>query len=150
MEKVKVLMNDIIDLIKENLSNDGSASLKIKGNSMFPFYKDGKTEVTLIKPIFPLIKLDVILYHVQEKHILHRIVAVKDEGYVVCGDALKENEFVKQNQIEAVVISHKNKEKLILETQFFYRLMVRKWLFLKPIRRYLIKLFRILKKEENQ
>lgn len=60
--KKTVKVEDIIDIIKEKVVSNGKAAFTVKGSSMFPFFYDELTVVTIMKPNFDLKVTDVILY----------------------------------------------------------------------------------------
>lgn len=64
------------------------------GPSMQPLLRMHRDAAVLVAPKFPLKKYDVILYRrANGQYVLHRIIGVKKQGYVLCGDALWRKEF---------------------------------------------------------
>ncbi len=72
----------IENIIKEK----GYAVSTPSGNSMNPMLKNRRDTVIIKKITAPLKKYDVILYKRKESYILHRIIKVTNDGYVIRGD----------------------------------------------------------------
>jgi signal peptidase I len=90
----KIDLSDIFPLITEQLENGGSATFVIHGTSMLPLLKDGIDSVRIIKPRDELKKYDIIFYRRDNgQFVLHRIVGIKEGGYVCRGDNQTESEF---------------------------------------------------------
>ena len=126
----------------EALQSGGEVILTITGNSMFPMLHHGRDKVCLINPSGkPLKKYDIPLYkRCDGTYILHRIIAVKKDGYVIAGD----NQYVKEypvlpHQILGVVKGFWYKDKYISCDNFFYRLYCKLWVFGYPIRQTLVR-----------
>lgn len=87
---VKKLINlsDMYPVIEEVLASGGKFSLTITGTSMYPTILGGRDQVTLVKAPEKLKKYDLPLYRRKSgQFVLHRIVAVEDDGtYTCCGD----------------------------------------------------------------
>ena len=137
-----VSINDIIDIIKEKLASDGSVILKITGNSMYHFLVDRLDSVVLRKPHKQLKKGDIVFFQYHNKWILHRIIKVKGNQLVICGDALKRYEYAKCDDVIGVVEKVIRNEREIDIRKPFYRLKVWLWMSLKPFRRYLLWILR--------
>jgi len=118
---------DMEPLIKEKLTDGGSVEIKVIGTSMSPFYVDKLTYVSISKPQFPLRPFQVILFKRGEVAVLHRIVKVKEQAYLVMGDAQNQMETVKQDQIVGVVTSHRYLDKVTEETNRWYLFKVWWW-----------------------
>ena len=66
------------------------------GTSMLPMIRARIDTVKLIKPKEKLKKYDVILYQRKDgTYVLHRIIGIKKNGYVLCGD----NQFIKEYNV---------------------------------------------------
>lgn len=99
---------------KEKLIETGIIAFVPKGNSMWPTLKNGKQSVVLLHKKERLKRLDVAMYERSDGTIvLHRIVEVKDNGYVFCGDSLKAKEFIKEDSVFAVMQGFYRKRKYI-------------------------------------
>lgn len=72
--------------IEEVLAENGRCISKTEGDSMYPLIIEGKHKVLITLPDFPLSKGDVPLYKRDDRYVLHRIVKVRKNGYVISGD----------------------------------------------------------------
>ena len=79
----------IEDVIRKN----GVYVSTTAGVSMYPMLRN-RRDTIMIKPVTGrLEKYDVPLYRRGKDYVLHRIVAVKPEGYVICGDNCMRKEY---------------------------------------------------------
>jgi signal peptidase I len=122
----EAFFKDIKEIIKTT-----DVKFKVKGSSMWPFFKDGITSVTLTK-VEKLKKLDVCLFNYKDKYFLHRLIKIKDNDYIFKGDGLSSKEIVKKEDIIARVKSYENKKEIDVEKKSYklrvllYRLLPRK------------------------
>lgn len=81
---------------KEIIEEKGFYIATPVGTSMMPMIRERIDTVNLVKPKGRLKKYDVILYQRKDKtYVLHRIIKVKKDSYVLCGD----NQFVKEYNV---------------------------------------------------
>ena len=74
-------------IIREKISMDAEVTIWPKGTSMLPMIRQGIDQVVLKKPEGRLKKYDVIFYKRDNgQFVLHRIVKVRKNDYVLCGD----------------------------------------------------------------
>ena len=139
--------------LEESLKQNGIYVTTTKGNSMNPMLVEGRDRVVIVPPKFPLKKYDVPVYRKQEHYTMHRIVKVKKDGYIICGDnRISLEKDVKESDIVGVLegfyqgdkyISAEDKEYLKYAEKTVKSL---KWRRLKSIpRRAIRKLKRIVK-----
>ena len=89
---------------REQLNKNGVIAFVPKGNSMWPTLKNAKQSVVLLPKKERLKKMDVAAYERDDGVIvLHRIIGLKDDGYVFCGDSLSQKEYVKEDAVFAVM-----------------------------------------------
>ena len=123
--------------MEDTLQNNGKVIFTVTGSSMLPLLHHRRDRVCLVKPgRKPLKKYDLPLF-VREngKYILHRIVAVKTDGFVVMGDNQHIKEYhVLPSQVFGVVQGFWRKGKYIPCDQFWYRVYCRLWVFGYPAR----------------
>jgi signal peptidase I len=119
----KVSLNDLFPIISEQLNAGGSASFTIRGNSMEPLLKHGKSVVKIEKPKRALKKYDVIFYRREDgDFILHRIVGIKKDGYICRGDNQISNEYpVKAESVIGIVTEYGKDGKLSKISSFKQR-----------------------------
>ena len=118
------LKND--DVIKA-LRNGEIIISHFSGTSMYPLLKSGKDRVVIAPVDSTLKKNDVPLYKGEDgKLVLHRIIRVKTDGYVIRGDNLYRNEYnVTDEKIVGVLKGIYKGDKLYnCDTDFWYKLYV--------------------------
>lgn len=136
-------MDDMAPLIRETLVESGEVSFVSAGVSMLPTIQDRMDTVTLIKPQGKLRKGDVPFYQRDNgQYILHRVVYVNGDTYVMRGDNQWQNEYnIRHDQIIGVLYSFDRNGKTHKVTDFSYRVYVK---FL-PIIRYWRKYYYLFK-----
>ena len=72
--------------LEESLRENEIYVTTTKGDSMNPMLVEGRDKVVIVPPKFPLKKYDVPVYRKQGHYTMHRIVKVKKNGYIICGD----------------------------------------------------------------
>ena len=110
------------------------------GVSMRPFIEGDKDSVVLA-PITKALRIgDIVLAKVETAYVLHRIVRIEGTEYVLQGDGnLTGEERCAREEIIGRVAAIENangKRKLLTRGRI--------WYFLKPVRRYLLKIYRHL------
>lgn len=88
MEKIKNTGNDEFFADVERIVGEGgSVRMRLKGNSMRPFLRDGIDEVELA-PVdrVALRKGMVVLFRYQGRHVLHRVRRIDSDRLVIKGD----------------------------------------------------------------
>lgn len=141
--KVKVSIHDIIPLIKEKLDSSSEVTLTVTGNSMYPFFIDNLTNVTLEKPIKPLKKMDIVLYKTPNNTwALHRIIKVKNDHLVICGDGQKRKEYIKKEEVIGILKKYEFRGKVVLSDDKSFKIKSKIWMTFYPVRRYLIAVLR--------
>ena len=125
--------------IEEVLKEKGIYISTTVGSSMCPMLRSCRDTI-IIRPVNGrLKKYDIPLYKRGKKYILHRIVKVTPNGYVICGDNCLNKEYlVTDRQIIGVLNGFYRDNKEIDMNGIGYRLYCRLWVALYPIR-YIIK-----------
>jgi len=92
-------------IITEKLNAGATVTIQPRGTSMLPLIRQGQDEVILKKPTGRLKKYDVPFYKRESgQFVLHRIVKVRKNDYVLCGDNQTEYEYnITDDMILAVV-----------------------------------------------
>lgn len=139
----RVSMDEMAPLIREILAESGEVSFVSAGVSMLPTIRDRKDTVTLVRPQGKLKKGDVPFYQRDNgQYILHRVIYVNGDTYVMRGDNQWENEYnVRHDQIIGVLHSFDRDGKTYKVTDTCYKLYVK---FL-PLIRYSRKYYYLLK-----
>ncbi len=96
---------DLEPIIREKLKNGGKVKIKPRGTSMLPMIRQDIDEVELIKPSGRLKKYDIPFYKRKSgQFVLHRIIKVRKNDYVLCGDNQTQPEYgITDDMIFAVV-----------------------------------------------
>lgn len=142
MEKKKVRLADMLPMMEETLRSGGTVKLPVTGTSMLPLLVAGRDTVVLRAADGVLQKYDLPLYRRQDgAFVLHRVVGVSADGsYTMCGD----NQWVKEPdirdaQVIGVVETVIRKGKALPVSSGKYKLYVRVWQMLFPVRKYIVK-----------
>lgn len=121
-------MEELVPLLEIQLQNGGKARLTVTGYSMMPMLRNRRDSVVLITPQAACKLGDIILYRRENgSYVLHRIIALREDGYICCGDNQAEREPVGQEQILAVVEGFNRKGKYYSVKHFGYRLYADIW-----------------------
>ncbi len=136
------ILEEATRLAKEGLS----VTLPVKGNSMLPFIIGGKESVILQKPDHPKVG-DVVLAWVENcRYVVHRIIKIDGHDVVLMGDGnIIGTEHCKIDDICAIathVVSADGKRHDLYSK---WRMRATKlWWYLRPIRRYILAIYRRL------
>ena len=135
LNKKKISLEEIYPVIKEKIENGGTVQIPITGTSMNPILYWGRDSVELIKCENPQ-KHDVIFYRRDNgQFVLHRIVGKDKKGFILCGDNQIKKEYgITENHIIAVVKSITRKGKTFSVNKFSYKLYVKLWTLILPLR----------------
>ena len=135
---MKVSQHQLMPHIRDMLNEDKSVTFKVSGNSMWPFYINQKTNVTLKKTNVK--KHDVVLAYYDKRYVLHRILNIKDDVIILRGDAAILKEHVNPHDIIGKVVSYENKKPINQHT-FLHKLLVILWIY-NPLRRLILRIKR--------
>lgn len=129
---------ELYPVMCEVLDSGGEFSMISAGNSMLPLLRSRIDTVVLTKPQGRLKKWDVPLYRRDNgEFILHRVLKVLPDGYVMCGD----HQFLKEYGIDdtlivAVLKAFIRDGKRTEVTDFRYRLYVVARILSRPLRKF--------------
>lgn len=105
--------------IKEQLEKQGFIIKEVKGISMYPLFVEGENLVQIEKVNNDIKVNDIALFirdNDENKYVLHRVIDIKRNYYLVCGDNQNEAEVVFSKQILGKVTGYyKNKQFISLE-----------------------------------
>lgn len=106
------------------------------GSSMLPLFKN-RRDTVIIKPVGDerLKKYDVPLYRRGQKLVLHRIVKVRENDYLICGDNCEEYEIVTDDQIIGVLSEFYRKNKHHTVEDKGYLRYAKVWVAIFPLRK---------------
>lgn len=130
----------IEDIIRER----GFYMTKTKGTSMYPLIKPDCSDVCIVS-VDEIRKYDVILYKRENgHHVLHRVLDIKDDGYVCCGDNQWTLEYgVTDNMVLGRLDSWYRKDKKYTVRDKKYLRYVKFWCKSLRRRKILLKLMRL-------
>lgn len=123
--------------IKEILDTTGTYTGLTSGCSMEPLIHHKKDNIIVVKNKGRLKKYDVPVYVTKSgKYIMHRIVKVCSDHYVIVGDNLLTKEYVTDDMICGVLVGfYKNGKKYIdCEKSKAYKFYSRLWVAFLPVR----------------
>ena len=145
---VFVDMKDIAAVIGEAIDRGQSVELSPRGKSMLPLLREGRDSVTLSPKGDMLRKYDLPLYRRADgSYVLHRVVRVRENDYVMCGDNQYINECgITHSQIIAVVTKIRRGKRSFGVDDFGYRLYSALWCISRPVRHFVYRVIRKLKK----
>lgn len=90
--------------VEKELSEKGQVLIQATGISMEPLLHPRKSSMLMKKPAGPLKINDVVLFkRPNGDHVLHRIVKILDDKYIIRGDNALQNEPVYEKQILGVM-----------------------------------------------
>lgn len=123
-------LSDFEPIIREVIESGAEFTMKTRGTSMLPMLSDGKDGVVLVHVTTPPKRGDVILFkRLNGQYVLHRIVGVRADGYVLRGDNQTVNEYaVKSGSIIAVMTAYiKDGKRIEVTDDEYRRYMKRLW-----------------------
>ncbi|MCR4794057.1 MULTISPECIES: S24/S26 family peptidase [Ruminococcus] len=137
---------------EEQLEKNGKLIYTNKGDSMMPLIKQDR-DLVVIEPVSGrLKKYDVPLYKRDSgQYVLHRILKVRDEDYVICGDNRCVKEYgITDRHIIGVLTGIVRKGKDVSVKSLKYRLYVHLWCDLFPVRAFIIRAVHKLQKMKRK
>ena len=138
---------------EEQLDKCGKLIYTNVGDSMMPLIRQDKDLLIIEKPEGRLKKYDVPLYRRDSgQYVLHRILEVRKNDYVICGDNRWAKEYgINDRHIIGVLTGIVRNGKTISVNDWRYRTYVRIWCGFFPIRfmiRVKLKLRRMMRKRK--
>ena len=129
-------MSDRVTTYEEELKIQGKLVYHNHGCSMLPLIREDRDLIIIEpRPEDRCRKYDVVLYKRNDRYILHRILKVLEQGYVLCGDHnWKKDPIVYDEAILGVLTAVVRNGKEIRMDSFPYRIYVHLWSDLFPLR----------------
>ena len=124
--------------LKDHLASEGFFVSTTVGMSMYPMLRNRRDRVVIL-PVGEgrLRRWDLPLYLREDgQYILHRVIAVKEDHYVIRGDNTWSKEYVRDEQILGVVSEFYRGKKHIRTDARLYRLYAAFWHTIYPLRRW--------------
>ena len=127
--------NQSVNIVEAEILKYGTYAANTTGVSMRPLFKTHRDVAVLKTPDRELKKYDVVLYTgASHKYILHRVIGVREDDFVIRGDNTFAKEYVKKERILAYLVSFNRKGKHYSTDNFGYKVYSRFWNFIYPIR----------------
>ena len=102
---------------------------------MEPLFRTGRDMVVIKRAEGEMKKYDVVLYRgAGGEYILHRIIKVRDDLYIIRGDNTYSKEYVPKDAVIGVLTSFNRKGKSGSPASFSFKLYSRLWNFIYPLR----------------
>lgn len=123
--------------IKQILDECGKYTGLTMGTSMWPLIHQQKDNIIVVKNENRLKKYDVPVYVTKSgKYVMHRIIEVHDDHYIIMGDNLLNREYVTDDMICGRLVGFfKNGKKYIdCDNNKLYRAYSKIWVALRPVR----------------
>lgn len=132
---------------EEELDKKGILVYTNKGNSMYPLIRQGKDVLIIKNCNTRLKKMDVPLYKRENgQYVLHRIVKVNSNDYVIRGDNTYSNETgVRDEQILGVLSGVIRDGKEISVNSLSYKIYSYFWYYTYYLRKIIIKIKRCIR-----
>ena len=132
---------------EEVLARDGKLIYSNVGDSMWPFIRQGRDLLVIKPPCGSLHRLDIPLYRRDSgQYVLHRILDVKKDSYVLCGDNRWGREYgITDRHIIGVLTAIVRDGQEIPVTDWRCRLYAHLWCDLFPLRALILRTDRLLK-----
>lgn len=135
----KVIPNeDFFDLVDQLIKEGRKVVITPKGNSMMPFIRNGRDEVTLESLSRPAEVGDIILARIGSNYVMHRVFAVDGDAITLMGDGnLSGKEYCGHADVIGIVtgISKDGGEPVP-------PVKGKLWRMLRPIRRFILVVYR--------
>lgn len=121
---------------EQEIQKSGKLIYTNVGNSMMPFIRQGRDILIISKVNGRLKRYDVPLYKRDSgQYVLHRILKVRKDDYVICGDNRYVKEYgINDKNIIGVLTAVIRNGKEIPVTDYKYRIYVHLWCDFFPIR----------------
>lgn len=133
--------------IEEVLEREGVLVSTTVGVSMYPMLRNRRDTVIVSPASGHLKKYDVPLYRRGGKYVLHRIVDVVDDRYVICGDNCIRREYdITDREIIGVLTGFYRGDREMAMDSIGYRIYVRVWCALYPVR----KIYKLVRMEAGK
>ena len=126
--------------IKKILSEDGAFVSTTSGVSMYPLLRDRRDTIIVTPATERLKKYEVALYHRGEAYVLHRVIKVLPDSYIIRGDNCILLEHIKDEEILGKLTGIYRADKPVKMNGFRYRIYSRAVVLLNPIVRLKLKL----------
>lgn len=126
--------------IEDVLAQEGKYVGPTVGVSMLPMLKTRRDSVVVTKKEGRLKPLDVALYKRGNDYVLHRVLSLTDDGYVIRGDNCYADEYIPEGDILGVLTEFFRKNKHYYCTDKRYLRYAKRRVKNYPVRRFFLRL----------
>lgn len=143
----RVKSREIFPVIQELLDQGGKAWITVTGTSMFPFLREDRDSVQLVKTSYEGMEKGDIVLILRETgyYVLHRVIKKKDGRFYIIGDAQNWIEGpLLPRQLIAGVDSVKRGNRVISCNAGWWRFLTGVWLNIVPLRFYILRSLRLI------
>ena len=133
---------EMFSIVSELLQQDRKVWITVTGMSMYPFLREDKDSVELSYSNFNLIQRgDIVLIRRRcGDYVLHRVLVKESKVFYIVGDAQQWIEGpLEAEQLIASVVAVRRGSHTIDCKNLIWKLLTGMWLFLIPIRHWLLK-----------
>lgn len=134
------------DVFENQLDTYGSFAYKIKGVSMLPLLRQDRDIVVIVRKKDRLHPMDVAFYKRNKDYVLHRVIKLTEDGYLIRGDNTYVLEDVKEERVLGVMKSFVRNGKQVDCSDYGYRLYSWAWNQIFPVRHLALKARRKLRR----
>ena len=121
--------------IEKFIASEGYFINTTEGLSMYPMLRNRRDTIVIYPKTGRLKKYDVVLYRVNDTYILHRIIKVLPDSYVIRGDNRMDKEYgITDDMIIGVLTELYRDEKKINLNGWKYKFYSRVWNYIFPLR----------------
>lgn len=133
---------------EEEIKKSGRIIYTNVGDSMMPYIKQGRDVLVISEVNGRLNKYDVPLYKRDSgQYVLHRILKVRENDYVICGDNRWNKEYgITDRHIIGILTGVIRDGQEIPVTSRKYRIYVHLWCDLFPVRAFILRVCQFLKR----
>ena len=133
---------------EEEIEKSGKIIYTNVGDSMMPFIRQGRDVLVISRAEGKLKRYDVPLYKRDSgQYVLHRILKVRENDYVICGDNRWNREYgITDRHIIGVLTGIIRDGREIPVTDRKYRIYVHLWCDFFPVRAFIIRIRQFLKR----
>lgn len=148
MSIIHIEMAELFKIIEQSFEKNTPIILKVRGNSMFPLLRNGIDSFKLAPISGKPHKKDIVLYlRDNNQFVLHRIIKIKKDYYLITGDNQSVLEKVRFDQLKGYVTHiYKNNKTIDCKKSKRYRFYVFIWCFNLFLRKCMLKVIRKVKK----
>lgn len=132
-QNIRLINNrELFAIARDTLLEGSSVRVSVRGESMLPFFRSGST--IILRPIREgdIRKYNVVMADAGRSFVVHRIIEVDDEYITLLGDG-------NYNGTERVT---RDKVYGIVDCSPLHLFFAKIWLWMRPVRRYPLAIFR--------